>query len=339
VNVSVADLVVSVADLRDAVGMAEVIHSAFSARPALDPPATAVDETPASLRAHFSNGGSAIYATVAGRPAGVILVSKAGRKLARFSRVSVHPGFQRHGIATAMVLVAEGHAAELGFRRAELFAREELADLISFWHRRGYGVDRCVPHGVMLAKTLPVAIAVPTAADMQRLGTRLARLLQPGDLIIASGELGAGKTTLAQGIGQGLGSVGPVISPTFVLSRIHQSASGRPDLLHVDAYRLSSAAELDDLDLDAQAADAVAFVEWGTGLVEGLAEDRLEIDILTGSGGLPSRSADGRTVLLRPVGRRWHDVDLEVLAATWPELVDEAPVRASTGADGAGQHG
>ena len=338
-NVSVADLVVSVADLRDADGMAEVIHAAFSARPALDPPATAVDETPESLRTHFSNGGSAIYATVAGRPAGVLLVSKAGRKLARFSRVSVHPGFQRHGIASAMVLVAEGHAAELGFRRAELFAREELADLISFWRRRGYSVDRSVPHGVMLAKTLPVVIAVPTAAEMQRLGTRLAGLLQPGDLIIAAGELGAGKTTLAQGIGQGLDTVGPVISPTFVLSRMHRSTSGKPDLLHVDAYRLSSAAELDDLDLDAQAADVITFVEWGSGLVEGLAEDRLEIDILAGSDGLPGGSADGRTVLLRPVGRRWHDVDLEALSDRRPELVEEPLVQASAGLDGMGQRG
>ena len=338
-NVSVADLVVSVADLRDADGMVEVIHAAFSARPALDPPATAGDETPDSLRTHFSAGGSAIYATVAGRPAGVILVSKAGRKLARFSRVSVHPGFQRHGIASAMVMAAEDHAAELGFRRAELFAREELADLISFWRRRGYGVDRSVPHGVMLAKILPVAIPVPTAADMQRLGNRLAGLLQPGDLIIASGELGAGKTTLAQGIGQGLDSAGPVISPTFVLSRMHRSTSGRPGLLHVDAYRLSSAAELDDLDLDAQAADSITFVEWGTGLVEGLAEDRLEIDILARSDGWPGWSADGRTVLIRPVGRRWQHVDLESLAQTRPELVEEPLVRAPTGADGEGQHG
>jgi tRNA threonylcarbamoyladenosine biosynthesis protein TsaE len=238
-----------------------------------------------------------------------------------------------------MVLAAEDHAAELGFRRAELFAREELADLISFWHRRGYGVDRSVPHGVMLARTLPVAIAVPTAADMQRLGARLAGLLQPGDLIIASGELGAGKTTLAQGIGQGLDSVGPVISPTFVLSRMHRSTSGRPGLLHVDAYRLSSAAELDDLDLDAQAADSITFVEWGTGMVEELAEDRLEVDILARSDGWPGGSADGRTVLIRPVGRRWQHVDLEALGQTRPELVEEPLVRAPRGTDGEGQLG
>ena len=114
---------------------------------------------------------------------------------------------------------------------------------------------------------------------MQDLGVRLADLLRPGDLVIASGDLGAGKTTLTQGIGRGLDSEGAVISPTFVLSRIHPSRSQRPALVHVDAYRLTSAEELDDLDLDATAGDAVTVVEWGAGLAEGLADHRLEIDI------------------------------------------------------------
>ena len=129
---------------------------------------------------------------------------------------------------------------------------------------------------------------------MRRLGARLARLLEPGDVIIASGELGAGKTTLTQGIGRGLGTTGQVISPTFVLSRIHPSATGRPGLVHVDAYRLSGPDELDDLDLDATVPDSVTVVEWGRGVAEGLAADRLEIDIWTsvnvtgrGAGGVP----------------------------------------------------
>jgi tRNA threonylcarbamoyladenosine biosynthesis protein TsaE len=336
VSVSVAGLVVSVANLSDAEGIAEVIHAAFGARPVLDPPSTAVDETPDSIGGLLARGGSAIYATVAGRPAGVILISEAGPpKLARFSRVSVHPAFQRHGIASAMVIAAEEHAAELGFRRAELFAREELAELISFWHRRGYGVARSVPNGVMLAKTMPLVISVPTAADMRRLGVRLADVLEPGDLVVAAGKLGAGKTTLAQGIGQGLDSVGPIISPTFVLSRVHRSTSGRPDLLHVDAYRLSSAAELDDLDLDAQTVDAITFVEWGRGLAEGLADNRLEIDIRMNSDSRPGGSDDDRVVSIRPVGQRWHDVDLEGLAKTRPELVEERWPRS---ADREGQH-
>ena len=98
-------------------------------------------------------------------------------------------------------------------------------------------------------------------------------------MVIATGDLGAGKTTLTQGIGRGLGTTGRVISPTFVLSRIHASTTGRPRLVHVDAYRLGGPAELDDLDLDATVADSVTVVEWGRGVAEGLAEDRLEIDI------------------------------------------------------------
>ena len=125
---------------------------------------------------------------------------------------------------------------------------------------------------MILAKPLPLAIAVPTARDMRGLGERLARLLRPGDLIIASGDLGAGKTTLTQGIGAGLGSVGPIISPTFVLSRIHPSTTGRPPLVHVDAYRLGGPEELDDLDLDASLAESVTVVEWGEGVAEGLAD-------------------------------------------------------------------
>ena len=99
---------------------------------------------------------------------------------------------------------------------------------------------REAPHGVILAKPLPLAIPVDSSEAMQALGARLAHLLRPGDLVIASGDLGAGKTTLTQGIGRGLGSAGPIISPTFVLSRVHPSATGRPTLVHVDAYRLST---------------------------------------------------------------------------------------------------
>ena len=119
-----------------------------------------------------------------------------------------------------------------------------------------------------------------------------------------TGPLGAGKTTLAQGIGDGLGVRGPVTSPTFVIARVHPSLTGGPALVHVDAYRLGAAAEVDDLDLDADLDRAVTVVEWGEGLVEMLAEDRLEITI--------GRPADGaledetRTVRLAGTGPRWR---------------------------------
>jgi tRNA threonylcarbamoyladenosine biosynthesis protein TsaE len=227
--------------------------------------------------------------------------------------VSVHPDHQRHGIASAMVAAAQDYAAELGFRRVELFAREEFAELIAFWEHRGFRRVRPAAHGVILGRRLPLAVEVPTAYDMQRLGRRLAEELRAGDLVIASGDLGAGKTTLTQGIGAGLGSEGPVISPTFVLSRVHRSAFGRPDLVHVDAYRLSHADELDDLDLDSAMAESITVVEWGTGLAEGLADSRLEIDIRRAGHPYENSDPDRRTVIIRPVGRRWADADLDVL--------------------------
>jgi tRNA threonylcarbamoyladenosine biosynthesis protein TsaE len=136
---------------------------------------------------------------------------------------------------------------------------------------------------------------------MRDLGVRVAEVLEPGDLVMLCGPLGAGKTTLAQGIGRGLGVDG-VVSPTFVISRVHRE--GRLPLVHVDAYRLGSVAEVDDLDLDASLEDSVTVVEWGEGLVEGLAGDRLEIRI--------DRDADGddRVVELTGVGERWRDVPI-----------------------------
>ena len=127
--------------------------------------------------------------------------------------------------------------------------------------------------------------------------------------IAIAGNIGAGKTTLTQGLGEGMDVTGAVISPTFVLSRVHRSRSGGPDLVHVDAYRLGSAAELDDLDLDASTDDSVTLVEWGHGLAEWLADDRLEIDIVRGL------DSDLRTVYLTGFGPRWAGA-LDVLRET-----------------------
>lgn len=309
-----SDLVVSVASAEDAAGMVEVIHAAFGARPALDPPSPAIVETAASI-AQSLRRGTGIYARVAGRPAGAILILPGSNGAATFSRVSVHPDFQRHGVASAMVAAAESLAARLGFQRVELLAREELAGPVTFWRHRGFTRDHDVPHGMILTKPLPVMIKVPTTAAMRDLGTRLARLLGPGDVVIASGDLGAGKTTLTQGIGRGLGTTGRVISPTFVLSRIHPSAAGRPALVHVDAYRLSGPDELDDLDLDATVPDSVTVVEWGRGVAEGLAADRLEIDIWrpAADSADPGESDSERIVTIRPVGIRWPRARLAAL--------------------------
>jgi len=129
------------------------------------------------------------------------------------------------------------------------------------------------------APGLDEQVAVATADDMRTLGTRLAGLLRAGDLVVLSGPLGAGKTTLAQGIGAGLGVRGRVTSPTFVIARLHPSLGAGPDLVHADAYRLGSRAEVDDLDLDADLATSVTVVEWGEGLVEDLAPSFLSVGI------------------------------------------------------------
>jgi tRNA threonylcarbamoyladenosine biosynthesis protein TsaE len=213
-----------------------------------------------------------------------------------------------------MVAAAEELAAIRGFQRVELMARTEFPEFIAFWQHRGFVADRRVEHGVILAKPLPLAIKVPTSEAMVRLGERLAELLTAGDVILAAGDLGAGKTTLTQGIGRGLGAQGPIISPTFVLSRIHPSRIGRPTLMHVDAYRLSTASELNDLDLDAAVADSITVVEWGQGIAEGLSEDRLEIDIWTSEADSSATGDDSeRVVTIRPVGARWGGVDLSML--------------------------
>ena len=144
-------------------------------------------------------------------------------------------------------------------------------------------------------------LRIATDGDMRDLGRRLAALLRAGDLVILAGPLGAGKTTLVQGIGAGLGVRGPVTSPTFVIARVHPAVTGSgPALVHADAYRLGSFSEVDDLDLDTDAASAVTVVEWGTGLAEPLAEDRLEITIK------PDQDGDVRTVRINGRGARWH---------------------------------
>lgn len=190
--------------------------------------------------------------------------------------------------------------------------------------------------------------ATGTAEATQELAGKLAGLLRAGDLIILSGELGAGKTTFTQGLGRSLGVREGIISPTFVLVRIHPNLPagpnpGGPDLVHVDAYRLSSPGEIDDIDLENTMDSSVTVVEWGVDRVEHLAASRLEIELVRAVGGAaavagaaagnaPDDAAapvadddfsatfdtDGdddepRTLRLRAVGPRWDGVDFSVL--------------------------
>lgn len=143
-------------------------------------------------------------------------------------------------------------------------------------------------------------LTLPSAADTRAFGARLAAVLRAGDLIVLTGPLGAGKTVLVQGIGAGLEVRGTVVSPTFVIARVHPPARpGAVPLVHVDAYRLNSLDEVDDLDLDVDAADAVTVVEWGAGLVEQLSDARLEVAIAR------APDSEGRMVRLLPYGGDW----------------------------------
>ncbi len=144
-----------------------------------------------------------------------------------------------------------------------------------------------------------VPLIFSTAEALQQWGAGLGSLLQAGDLLILTGGLGAGKTTLTQGIARGLGVRGPITSPTFVISRTHPSLVAGPPLVHVDAYRLDGAAELDDIDLDTDLESAVTIVEWGGGIAESLSEQRLELEL---------SGADARAVVLRPFGDRFDQL-------------------------------
>ncbi|MCX4748517.1 tRNA (adenosine(37)-N6)-threonylcarbamoyltransferase complex ATPase subunit type 1 TsaE [Kitasatospora sp. NBC_01287] len=157
-------------------------------------------------------------------------------------------------------------------------------------------------------------ITIPSPERMTGLGRLLAGLLRPGDLVLLSGELGAGKTTLTRGLGEGLGVRGAVTSPTFVIARVHPSLVGGPALVHVDAYRLGGGLdEMEDLDLDVSLPESVVVVEWGEGKVEHLSADRLEVRIERALGGAEEEDADPRRVSLTGLGGRWSGVDLAAL--------------------------
>ncbi|WP_407560600.1 tRNA (adenosine(37)-N6)-threonylcarbamoyltransferase complex ATPase subunit type 1 TsaE [Streptomyces sp. 184] len=181
------------------------------------------------------------------------------------------------------------------------------------------------------ATTTAVQMTVESSEQMQDLGRRLAAVLRAGDLVLLTGALGAGKTTLARGLGAGLGVRGAVTSPTFVIARVHPSVSGGPPLVHVDAYRLGGGLEeMEDLDLDVSLPESVVVVEWGEGKVEELAEDRLHVVIERSTGDAAGQAAtdaddgaddahepdaaDVRHVTLTGVGARWAHGALAALA-------------------------
>ncbi len=275
-----SDLEVELVGADAADDVLQVIRAAFAARPPLDPPATALTETLESVTAELATAGG-LLAKVAG----------------------------------ALIDAAEAHAREHGYDGLRVVARVELPATVAFWERQGFvrsGRDGVNLH---MVRVLSRELVLETRADTQVLGERLAPRLRAGDLLILTGDLGAGKTTFTQGLGRGLHVRGDITSPTFVIARVHPSLRGGPPLVHVDAYRLGGMAELDDLDLDTSLDDAVTVVEWGEGIAEGLADERLEIELRRGLAPAGAsvdddsvEHSDPRHAVLRPLGERWLGV-------------------------------
>jgi tRNA threonylcarbamoyl adenosine modification protein YjeE len=155
-------------------------------------------------------------------------------------------------------------------------------------------------------------LEVSTPEEMHELGLKLARVLEAGDLVVLTGPLGAGKTTLTRGVGEGLTAIGNVSSPTFVIARTHKRRDGGPVLVHVDAYRLGGPLELDDLDIDYE--NSIVLVEWGKGMTDDLVESWLEVIIERAQAvehaADGSDVADPRAVSLLGFGPRWVNVSL-----------------------------
>ncbi|MHC5259705.1 tRNA (adenosine(37)-N6)-threonylcarbamoyltransferase complex ATPase subunit type 1 TsaE [Streptomyces sp. UC4497] len=171
------------------------------------------------------------------------------------------------------------------------------------------------PHSPAAEPATPVStvsVTVNSPDEMRELGLALAKQLRPGDLVMLTGELGAGKTTLTRGLGAGMGVRGAVTSPTFVIARVHPPLGDGPALVHVDAYRLGGGLdEMEDLDLDVSLPDSVVVVEWGDGKVEELSDDRLHVIIDRATG---DTTDEVRVVTFNGIGERWAEADLGSLA-------------------------
>ena len=186
-----------------------------------------------------------------------------------------------------------------------------------------------------MSDTITATFQVSTSdADQTRsLGEDLGRILTAGDLVMLSGGLGAGKTTLTQGIGIGMGVRGRVASPTFIVARVHPSLSGGPDLIHADAYRIKDLSDLETLDLDSSLDEAVTVIEWGEGKTEAMSDERLSIEVRRASGGQADTDGDiidlehmddgTRLIVLRAHGHRWDGVLDAVVAAHGGRRIDE----------------
>ena len=280
----------------DAAEVQALTLRAFAGQESLTPPSGALSEPLETIRSDFAEQGGVLLRDEDGTLVATCRIRDLDQAWV-VRRCAVEPSLRRRGLGRQLVEAAQDWAAEQGALRVHVGVRDALVDSRQFWTRLGY--EPLIQHGGFWTELVrPLPLVLEGLEQTQQLGRRLAAGLLAGDLLVLSGRLGAGKTALTQGIGVGLGVRGAVTSPTFVLSRVHQ---GPLPLVHVDAYRLRDGGgrlELDDLDLDASLEDSVTVVEWGEGLVEMLAESRLDVH-------LERPDDQTRSAVVRPVGPRW----------------------------------
>lgn len=274
----------------------ELTVRSFAGQEALSPPSGALSEDAATVAGDFTEEGGLLLRDDSGRLVATCRVRRRGLAWV-VRRCAVEPSYRRSGLGRELVGAAESWAAQEGAVTTHVGVRDALTGSRAFWERLGY--LPMLSHGGFWTELVrPLSQVLRGVDATHAFGRRLAGHLRAADLLVLSGPLGAGKTALTQGIGAGLGVRGAVTSPTFVLARVHP---GPLPLVHVDAYRLQGGGgrlELDDLDLDASLPDSVTVVEWGEGLAEDLAEDRLSIH-------LERPTEDERTLRVLPSGRRW----------------------------------
>jgi tRNA threonylcarbamoyladenosine biosynthesis protein TsaE len=141
-----------------------------------------------------------------------------------------------------------------------------------------------------------------SVGQMRQLGVKIGKILKPGDVVVLTGELAAGKTVLTQGIASAFG-IENVTSPTFVISRIHK---GVPNFIHIDAYRLldSGVNSFTDLDFESYLLNSIFVIEWGADFVSTLTDQYLDIKISQGD------NENSRNIEINGVGQRWADFKL-----------------------------
>ena len=145
-------------------------------------------------------------------------------------------------------------------------------------------------------------ISVNTVDQMHQLGAKIGAQLKPSDVVVLTGDLGSGKTVLTQGIASALG-LSDITSPTFVISRIHK---GKPNFIHIDAYRLldSDISNFTDLDFESYLSNSVFVIEWGAPFVSTLTDQYLDVKIM------PGENENSRNLEVTAVGQRWQGFNL-----------------------------